>query len=262
MDFATLLFNVDEGLAQITLNRPEAANALNLQMTHDLLMAAIKCDEDRNIRAVLLTGAGDRMFSAGGDIKSFTAAPDAGILVKEMTTYLHGAVSRFTRMDAPLVVAVNGTAGGGGLSLAMAGDIILAAESAKFTSAYTAAALSPDGSSTYFLPRAIGLRRAAELFLTNRVLTAAEAHEWQLITRVVPDDQLMAEATTLGKQLAVGPTLAYGRAKRMLHSTFTESLESQMEWEARNIADMMNTEDAKEGTAAFLEKRPPRFHGR
>lgn len=262
MEFETLLFSVDDGLAQITLNRPEAANALNLQMTHDLLHAAIRCDEDRDIRAVLLTGAGDRMFSAGGDIKAFTAAPDAGVLVKEMTTYLHGAVSRLARMDAPLVVAVNGTAGGGGLSLAMAGDIILASESAKFTSAYTAAAFSPDGSSTYFLPRAIGLRRAAEMFLTNRVLTAQEALDWQLITRIIPADRLMDEAVTLGRHLAAGPTLAYGRVKRMLHSTFTESLESQMEWEARNIADMMSTADAKEGTAAFLEKRPPRFAGR
>ncbi len=261
MDYEFLLLSVDEGLATITLNRPQQANAFDLRLSHELMQVAIRCDEDPSIRAVLLTGAG-KMFSAGGDMKAFTSAEDPAVLVKEMTTYLHAAVSRFARMSAPLIVAVNGTAAGGGLSLALVGDIVLAAESAKFTSAYTSAALSPDGSSTFFLPRTVGLRRAAELFLTNRVLTASEAADWQLITRAVPDESLMEEAVALGRQLAAGPTLAYGRVKQMLQSTFAESLESQMEWEARNIADMMRTEDAREGTQAFVEKRQPLYRGR
>lgn len=260
MDFETLLFDVSDNLATITLNRPAAANAINLTMSRELMQVAIECDENPEIRAVLITAHG-KMFSAGGDMKAFIAADSMAHLLKEMTTYLHGAISRFARMTAPVIVAVNGTAGGGGFSLAMVGDLILAAESAKFVSAYTKSALSPDGGSTYFLPRAVGLRRAAELMLTNRVLTAAEALDWQLITRVVADDDLLAEAVALGKELASGPTLAYGRVKHMLLTTFGESLETQMESEARNIADMSRSLDTAEGISAFLEKRPPDFRG-
>lgn len=261
MDYSTLRFEVTDGLATITLNRPDAANAINLAMSHDLLMAAIECDDNPVIRAVVITATG-RMFSAGGDLNAFIAAESTPHLLKEMTTYLHGAISRFARMDAPLIVAVNGTAGGGGFSLAMAGDIVIAAESATFVSAYTRSALSPDGSSTYFVPRLIGLRRAAELMLTNRTLSAAEALDWQLITNVVPDDELMQVATSLGKELAAGPTLAFGKVKQMLLATFGESLEAQMESEARNIADMSRTADTAEGIAAFLEKRRPDYRGR
>jgi 2-(1,2-epoxy-1,2-dihydrophenyl)acetyl-CoA isomerase len=260
MDYSTLLFAVSDGLATITLNRPDEANALNLTMSQELMNAAIECDENPEIRAVLITGSG-KMFSAGGDIKAFMAAESMPHLLKEMTLYLHGAISRFSRMDPPLIVAVNGTAAGGGFSLAMAGDLVISAASAKFVSAYTRSALSPDGSSTYFLPRAIGLRRAAELLLTNRVLSAQEALDWQLITRVVPDEDLLAEATALGHELASGPTLAYGRVKRMLLDTFGESLETQMETEARNIADMARSRDTAEGIAAFVEKRPPNYLG-
>lgn len=260
MDFETLLFDVSDHLATITLNRPESANAINLTMSRELMQAAIECDENPEIRAVLITARG-KMFSAGGDLKTFIAAESMAHLLKEMTIYLHGAISRFARMNAPVIVAVNGTAGGGGFSLAMVGDLILAAESAKFVSAYTRSALSPDGGSTYFLPRAVGLRRAAELMLTNRVLTAAEALDWQLITRVVADDDLLAEAVALGKEFASGPTLAHGRVKQMLLATFGESLETQMESEARNIAEMSRSRDTAEGIAAFLEKRPPHYRG-
>ncbi len=260
MNYSNLLFDTSDGLATITLNRPDAANALDLATSRELMQAAIECDENPDIRAVLITGSG-KMFSAGGDIKAFMAAESMAHLLKEMTVYLHAAISRFARMDAPLIVAVNGTAAGAGFSLAMAGDIVISAESAKFVSAYTRSALSPDGSSTYFLPRAIGLRRAAELLLTNRTLSAAEALDWQLITRVVPDKDLLTEATQLGRDLAAGPTLAYGRVKQMLLATFGESLESQMETEARNITDMSRSKDTTEGIAAFVEKRPPNYSG-
>ncbi len=261
MDFSTILFKVSDGLATITLNRLEAANAMNITMSHDLMMAAIECDENPEIRAVLITATG-KMFSAGGDLKSFVASESMPHLLKEMTVYLHGAISRFARMDAPVVVAVNGTAAGAGFSLAAAGDLVLAAESAKFVSAYTKSALSPDASSTYFVPRAIGLRRAAELMLTNRVLSASEALEWQLINRVVPDADLMTEATALAKELAAGPTLAFGQVKQMLLATFGESLETQMETEARNITEMSKSQDTAEGIAAFVEKRAPNYQGR
>jgi 2-(1,2-epoxy-1,2-dihydrophenyl)acetyl-CoA isomerase len=261
MTYETLNFAVDEGLATITLNRPDSANAMNLKMSLDLMNAAIECDENPDIRAVIITGGG-KMFSAGGDLKGFASAGD-GIsrVVKEMTVYLHAAISRFSRMDPPVIMAVNGTAAGAGMSLAISGDIVLLAASAKMTMAYTAAALSPDGSSTYFLPRIVGLRRAQELMITNRRLTAEEALEWGIATRVMADDALLDEAIALGRQLAAGPTRAFGGVKKMLLTSFTTDLEAQMEYEARMISDMMRTEDGKEGIAAFLAKRKPEFRG-
>ena len=231
-------------------------------MGKELLDASIRCDEDPNIRAVLLTGNGS-MFSAGGDLKSFAAMGDrVGSGLKELTTYFHATISRFARMDPPVVVAVNGTAAGAGMSLAAAGDITLAAESATFTMAYTAAALSPDGSSSYFLPRLIGLRRARELTLTNRRLSAAEAVDWGLINRAVADAELLKEAETLAKRLANGPTLAFGASKRLLTDSYSHTLESQMELEARAIADMTRTQDGREGIDAFTTKRKPTYRGR
>ncbi len=261
MSYETLLFEVDDGLATITLNRPDNANAMDIVMSMELMQASIECDENPDIRAVLITGAG-KMFSAGGDLKSFAACADSiSKLVKEMTVYLHGAVSRFARMAPPVVMAVNGTAAGAGMSLAISGDMVLAAESAKFTMAYTAAALSPDGSSTYFLPRLVGMRRAQELMITNRVLTAAEAVAWGAINKAVPDAELLAEARGVARKLASGPTLAFGAVKSMLTESFTTALEAQMERESRMIADMMRSNDGREGISAFLAKRKPEYKG-
>lgn len=262
MTYEAVLFDLADGVATITMNRPEAANGLDLTMAKELGELAIRCDEDPEIRAVILTGAG-RFFSAGGDLKGFAAAGEgAAALIKELTLHFHGAVSRFSRMDAPIIAAVNGIAAGAGFSFAASCDLVIAAESATFLSAYTAAALTPDGSSTYFVPRAIGWRKAMELMLTNRRLNAQEAKEWGLVNRVVPDDDVMNEAQTLASGLASGPTRAYGGVKRLLHASFSSSLETQMELETRIIADMTRTADGKEGIAAFVEKRPPTFQGK
>jgi len=262
MEFKTLILEVRDSVAHLTINRPDAANALNRQLALDLLAAAIKCDEDAEVRCVLITGVGS-MFCAGGDLKSFADQGDVlPAHVKEVMTYLHAAISRLVWMDAPVVAAVNGPAGGAGLSLVCATDLAIAAESAKFVMAYTRAGLAPDGSSTYFLSKLIGMRRAKELALTNRVLSAAEALEWGLINRVVPDAELAAAAGELAISLAKGATLALGEAKRLIQQGFTETLESQMERETRAIADMARTEDAREGIAAFIAKRKPYFKGR
>jgi 2-(1,2-epoxy-1,2-dihydrophenyl)acetyl-CoA isomerase len=262
MQYSTLLFEIKDHVARITLNRPDAANSVNADMARELMHAAIYCSEDPSVRAVILTGAG-RMFSGGGDLKSFAAQEDRlpGHL-KEVAGNLHLAISRLARMNAPVIAAVNGSAGGAGLSLCCFCDIVLAAESAKFTLAYTRAGLSPDGGSTFFLPRIIGLRRALELALTNRVLSAAQAMDWGIVTKVVPDATLQAEAQTLAAQLAAGATVALGAAKRLLHHSFGESLETQMELEAQAIAEQARGRDAREGIAAFIAKRAPKFEGR
>jgi len=256
-----LLFEVRDGVARITLNRPDEANPLAVESAKKLFDYAIEIDQDPSIRAVLLTSTG-RFFSAGGDLKFFHDNADrVGHVLKETTSYLHAAQSRFARMAAPVVVAINGIAAGGGASIAFCGDIVLAAQSATFTMGYTAAGLSPDGSSSYYLPRLAGLRRAQELFLTNRKFSAEEAAEWGLITRVVPDDKLMEEAEALVAQLAKGPTRAFGSVKSLLADTFTNTLETQLELETRHIAANGAGHDGREGVAAFVAKRKPNFTG-
>jgi len=257
-----VLFDVVDGVAAVTFNRPDHANAMDLEVMQRLMLISIECDEDPSVRSVIITGNGS-FFSAGGDLAEFEAAGNhTGALIKEMTTYYHAAISRFSRMDAPVIAAVNGMAAGAGFSLVAACDLAIAAESSRFTSAYTAASLSPDGSATYFVPRLVGMRRAMELMLTNRRLTAGEALEWGLVNRVVPDADLMEEAMELARQMAHGATLAYGQLKALLHNSFTGTLETQMELESRGIAALTHTHDGREGVAAFSEKRPPKFEGR
>jgi 2-(1,2-epoxy-1,2-dihydrophenyl)acetyl-CoA isomerase len=262
MAYETVRYEVKDAVATITLNRPEAYNALNLALGRDLFHAALEADEDRAVRAIVVTGAG-RAFCAGGDVKDFAENPDRiGILIKELTTYLHGAVSRLARTQKPVVMGVNGVAAGGGMSLALGGDLVVAAESARFTMAYSKIAASPDGSSSYFLPRLVGLRRALELHYTNRVLTAREALEWGLVTRVHPDAEFPGALAALAGELAQGPTLAFGRAKLLFHQSTHESLETQMELEAQAIAASGHTEDFRNGVAAFARKQAVTFHGR
>jgi 2-(1,2-epoxy-1,2-dihydrophenyl)acetyl-CoA isomerase len=261
MAYETLLYELKNGVATITLNRPEAYNALNLTLARELFHAALEADEDRAVRCVVITGAG-KAFCAGGDVKDFGDNPDRiGVLIKELTTYLHGAVSRLARAAKPVIMAVNGVAAGGGMSFALSGDLVVAAESAKFTMAYSRIAASPDGSSSYFLPRMIGLRRALELHYTNRVLTAREAMDWGLVNRVHPDAEFAGAVTALARELAQGPTLAFGRAKGLFHQSTQESLETQMELEAQAIAASGHTEDFRNGVVAFTRKQPASFKG-
>lgn len=261
MDYNSIEFSVKKNVASLVLNRPERANVMTLEAAKELMAAAIECDENPEIRAVLIRANGP-MFCGGGDLKTFVKhGDDLPAYLKETTTYLHGAVSRMTRQSAPVICAVHGFAAGGGFSLAISGDLVLASQSAKFTMAYTKAGLTPDGSSTYFLPRLVGLRRALELALTNRVLSADEAVEWGLATRVTSDEDLVSEAEALARQLAGGATSSLGAAKRLLHGGFNESLETQMEMETRAIADSVRTHDGREGIRAFVEKRRPSFTG-
>lgn len=262
MGFERIRIDVAEGVGEITLARPEHANAIDLSTSEELAEAALYCDQNAGVRAVLLRAEGP-FFSAGGDVRSFRdAGDDVPALLKRITLGLHVAISRFARMDAPVVAAVGGTAAGGGMSLACSADIVIAADNARFTMAYTRIGLIPDGGSTFFLPRRIGLARARDLMLRNRMLTAAEALEWGLVEQVVPAAELDTESRRVARELAAGPTKAFGETKRLLLGTFDHGLETQMELETRAISSMGETADAKEGLQAFFEKRPPRFQGR
>src|SRR5947209_19034167 len=248
-------------VASLTLNRPDAYNALDLGLGRELFQASIELDEDPDVRCVVMTGAG-RAFCAGGDVRSFVDnLGRIGAHIKELTTYLHGAISRLCRSDKPVIMAVNGVAAGGGMSFALSGDLVVAAESAKFTMAYSRIAASPDGSSTYFLPRMIGLRRALELHYTNRVLSAREAMDWGLVNRVHPDAEFPPAVAALARELAQGPTLAFGRAKLLFHQSTQESLETQMELEAQALPASGHTEDFRNGVVAFARKQAVTFKG-
>ena len=262
MEFETLLYDLQDGIARITLNREKAANAINLQMAKDLMYAAMAADEDASVRAVVISAQG-KMFCAGGDLGAFAKAGDAmPALVKEVTVYLHAAISHLARMRAPVLVSVGGTAAGAGFSLVCAADLALASESAKFSMAYTGVGLTPDGSSTYFMPRLIGSRRTLELMLTNRRLSAAEALEWGLVNRVVPDEELAKATDEWATLLASGATSAFGVTKKLVLGSLGESFEAQMELESRAIADAGRSDDAAEGISAFLNKRKADFPGR
>lgn len=262
MGYENLRFETAGGVARITLRRPDAANAIDLALARELGDAALRCAEDASVRAVLLTGEG-KMFCGGGDLGAFAGAGESvPVLLKQITAHLHVAVSRFARMRAPVIAAVNGPAAGAGLSLVCAADLAVASDAAKFTLAYTRVGLAPDGSSTWFLPRLVGARRALELMLTNRTLSAEEALAWGLVNAVVPAAELARESERLAGELAAGASAAFGAVKRLLLLSASQGLETQMEDEALAIADAARTRDGAEGIAAFLAKRAPRFEGR
>ncbi len=256
--YDTLTFGQSGPITRIVLDRPDAANGINDALARELADAAVRCDVAET-KVVLLTAAG-RFFCAGGDLKAMAASPlGVGRFVKSIADDLHRAISTLARMDAVLIIAVNGVAAGAGFSLAMVGDLVLAAESASFTMAYTKAGLSPDGSSSYYLPRLAGVRRTQELMLTNRRLSAAEAAEWGLVTEVVPDDDLSIRADALAAEMASAAKASNAAVKKLLMMSSGNGLEAQMEIEGRTIAACADNADGREGIDAFLNKRAPRF---
>ncbi|TXC70214.1 enoyl-CoA hydratase [Sphingomonas ginsenosidivorax] len=246
-------------VAVLTLDRPQAANAIDVTLARALMEAAIRCDEDPGVRCVLLTGSG-RFFCAGGDVGSFG---DAGerlpALLKEITAYLHAAIARLARMDKPLVTAVNGPAAGAGIGLALLGDIALADPTAHFTLAYTAIGMSPDGGTSWLLPRLIGLRRAQELCLRNTRVGADEAATIGMVTRVTAPDALATESIALAHALVASATSAIGATRRLLLDAQTTPFEAHLDAEARSIATQARTAEGREGIAAYLAKRKPDF---
>jgi 2-(1,2-epoxy-1,2-dihydrophenyl)acetyl-CoA isomerase len=257
----TVKFELREGVAWVTLNRPEAANTMNLQFGRDLLEASTRCRDTAGVRAVVITGAG-KAFSFGGDLGAMMTNEGSGVkaYLRELTADLHAAILGFTRLDAPVIAAVNGTVAGAGMGLVAMADLAVAAAGAKFSLAYTGVGLTPDGSTSYFLPRILGHKRAMELVLTNRPLSAAEALDWGIVNKVVPDAEVMAEVGKLASLLTAGPLGAFAHARRLMRSE--ASLEAQLEDESRTISSQAETAEAAEGIKAFLEKRKPAFPAR
>jgi 2-(1,2-epoxy-1,2-dihydrophenyl)acetyl-CoA isomerase len=258
----TVLLDFEGGVATLRLNRPDKGNAIDERMAADLAEAATQIAERPDVRAVLIAGNGPN-FTVGGDLGLFagTAREQLPNRLRRMIDSYHLAIERLTSIDAPVVAAVRGSAGGGGLGLMYVADIVVAAEDARFALGYGALGLTADGGNTWFLPRMVGMRRAQELFLLNRRLTAQEAVAFGLVSRLAPDHQVDSEAASLAAKLAAGPTRAFGAVRRMLRQSFETGLSDQLDAEKDSIVIASNTDDAQEGISAFVAKRRPNFRG-
>jgi 2-(1,2-epoxy-1,2-dihydrophenyl)acetyl-CoA isomerase len=262
MSDSAVTLTIQDGRARLLLNRSDAGNAIDRALVSALLDHAKALEERDDVRVVTLAAAG-KAFCVGGDLKHFASAgDDVARAVRSLADPLHEALELLSGIDAPVVAAVNGVAAGAGMSLVCAADLVIAAESARFTMAYTAAGLSPDCGATWFLPRIIGVRRAAELMLLNDRLDARAAAALGIVTRVVSDEDLESEVEALAASLATGPTRAYGAVKRLLRASATATLEDQLAEESATIAELAAAPDGREGVAAFLAKRAPVFEGR
>lgn len=252
-----------DGVAHIRLNRPESANGLNIELLKALHDVVMQVHGDARVRSVLITGEG-KNFCAGGDVHTFLSkGEDLPHYIRMATSYLQLVAAGLIRLNPPVVCAVHGfAAGGGGMGLVCSADFVLAGESAKFLAGATRVAMVPDAGVTVTLTQLVGLRRATEILMLNPTLTAAEAKDIGLITRVVPDDALKQEALALASQLAAGAPAALANTKRLLWSGVGQGVEAVMPEENSTQAMLAGTSDALEGLAAVIEKRAPRFTGK
>lgn len=258
---SAVIVDRQEAVAILRMNRPERMNVYDFEMGEALLASLAPLAADPAVRCIVLTGSG-KVFSAGGDVGMMGGMKEeAPHRFLDLTVRLHAFVASLRRCRKPVISAVNGIAAGGGFSIALAGDIVVAAESARFTLAYQNIGLSPDGGATFFLARAVGTHRAMELTLTSRTLSAGEAASWGLVQRVFPDASFASETAALAAGVAAGPTLAYGKAKELYNRALLQPLETQMEEERQGIAESARTGDFREGIRAFLAKEKASFRG-
>ncbi len=262
----TLQVSVDGGVATLLLNRPEKLNALDEAMARELALATRQLGDDPAVRCVIVAGAGDN-FQAGGDIEYFRAAlegdeatrrTEIGAIIQEV----HSAIVNLRTMSKPVVARIQGAAAGFGISLLSACDLAVAADNAKFTLAYCLIGTSPDGGSTYALPRLVGMKRAMELALLGERFDAARAEAIGLINRVVPASELDATVAQLARHLANGPTFAYGKVKALLNASWDNDLVTQLDAEKSSFTDCALSADFSEGVSAFCEKRKAEFSGK
>jgi 2-(1,2-epoxy-1,2-dihydrophenyl)acetyl-CoA isomerase len=261
--YETIVWEQSGAIGRLTLNRPDSLNAWTPELGLELRTIIERDAADESVRAVLITGAG-RGFSSGADLKAgFEPAPDDGMpdIRKELHDVYHPAIAGVRRLEKPVVAAVNGPAVGIGCSLALACDLIMAAESAFFGLAFVNIGLMPDGGSTAFVPPAVGRARAFQMALLGERIPAAQALEWGLVNWVHPDDRLMPEAEALVEKLAAGPTRSYAASKRALNRFIYGDLDAQLDLEAELQHALGRTKDFIEGTVAFVEKRAPAFTG-
>jgi 2-(1,2-epoxy-1,2-dihydrophenyl)acetyl-CoA isomerase len=244
--------------AWLTLNRPDSGNAIDVRLATDLGEAARDLAGNPAVRAIVITGAG-KLFCAGGDIRAFGEGDGSSDAINAITSRLHPAIEALLALPKPIVTLVNGPAAGAGLGLALLGDIVLASRAAHFTSAYTAIGLTPDGATSWLLPRLIGLRRAQEMVMTNRRISADEAEKIGLVTRVVEAEQLTVAGTELVDKLVGGAIGSIGAARRLLLDSFSQSLHDHLEEEANLIAARSVTPEGAEGIASFIARRTPKF---
>jgi 2-(1,2-epoxy-1,2-dihydrophenyl)acetyl-CoA isomerase len=266
MRYAQILFEKTGAIATVTMNRPEKLNAYSETMVHEILGALSDVRDDDAIRAVILTGAG-RGFCSGGDISRDFQYPARyrGHRMEsmlEMRENMHALIRFLYRFDKPVIAALNGAAVAGGLTLALACDFRIAAESAKLGDTSLKFALIPDEGGAYFFPRAMGMDRALKMSLLSEVYPARQAMELGLVTEVVADAELMTRARAVAQQLADGPPIAIRLTKRMMYKQRTMELDNALEDAAMATLVSNYTDDVKEGTAAFHEKRKPRFQGK
>jgi 2-(1,2-epoxy-1,2-dihydrophenyl)acetyl-CoA isomerase len=263
--FETLLYEVEEGVATITLNRPEVLNAFNTQMNQDLKLALKKAKEDENVRAIIITGAG-RGFCSGADIRSFAegVALESFKKMVENEELMDLLISPYDliNVEKPIIAAVNGVAVGFGMNLCINCDIIIASEKASFGEFFVRMGILPDMNGCFILPRIIGIHKAKELIFTGDRIDAKEAERIGLVNKVVPHEELMPTAKALAKKLAENPPLAIGMAKRLIHEGYGELFGEMLKQEIRYQAKLYASEDHKEAALAFLEKRKPVFKGR
>lgn len=263
MNYENIKFDMRGSVCVITLNRPDSLNALTLAVACEF-KAAIADAVKGNARAIVLTGAG-RAFCAGGDLREMQkiAAQDGRIeaFFDEPLRELNECIMLIRRTPLPIIAAVHGAAAGGGCNLALACDLVIAAEGARFNQAFVKIGLSPDCGGTFILPRLVGWRRATQLMMTGEVVTAPQALAMGMINVVVADDQLMAQAMAMAEGLAQAPTAALGRVKELLEASAKNDYSEQLELEREKQIESGLTKDFKEGVAAFIEKRSPKFVG-
>ncbi|WP_328353138.1 enoyl-CoA hydratase-related protein [Mycobacterium sp. NBC_00419] len=256
-------YSVVDGVATMCLNRPDARNAIDMQMAQETLVVARRIAADTTIRAVLICGNGPSL-TVGGDIAYFRETPpaDYGNLLARMTTPFHEAFRILSRIDPPIVTAAHGSVAGGGIGYVYAGDIVLAAEGTRFVTAFAAIGLSGDGGGTWHLPRLIGPARAARAYLENRPITAEQALEWGMISEIVPAAELRERAAALAGSLAQGPTRAFARMRALLRDSGNNDLSQQLLAESEGIQATGDSLDATNAVASFIAKQTPQFEGR